>query len=1112
MTSILNPFTGKQVKPASMRRYLKRHNQGAPQVVELLATTVSVDKIFNPDTQRFVNRTGRVGKRIIAVQLQARLDEELRAQVLEQENQIRLTRENEIRIIEATEEAELEEFLASENNASKMIRHIDIQTLMRILERQDGSKHYVIRAGTQFYTLSPAFLSKYMEILETNERTDADAPDAYDAMRNAIFDRDLKLSITVFEKKREAVRGAFFKYTHNTPFDLSRYQVYTEYTNDQTENCLIYTLRLLGIDENKLNVARTYVIGGSVARSKLNDLCDDLDICISLTTPKDLVYRIVNYGDKTKPKLNIGLIDGHYFINDTTNISKDGLEYWKTIKDGNYLYSKSRHTPSGLKSFQLINFMHNNKTEYLTELVGHYAMLATLDGNKAYVEPNELITENKGKRHGGRTKEEIHMQKILDESNIESKSNTHDNDEEYWDAGRFDCRIFFDCETSTDGGIHTPYLYCLTFKSKNRSGNKSFVGPDCGYEMLNWVRNNFKKPLLIGHNVSYDLAGLYEHLTINTLINAGRKIKLLKASMKCSGNAKPCILTFHDSHCLIPKRLADFGEMFKLKIHKEVMPYDLYSRKNVITRILPIKDAYKFIAKTDKNTFDKNIIKWKLNQNGCFDILEYSRRYCEIDCEVLRDGYLTFRDWILEITGLDIDNSITLPSLVKQYYKTRGCFDGVFEFSGSVSIFIRKCLVGGRCATRNGNKVRVEGILNDLDAVSLYASAMVLFKGMPKGEAKIITDAMIQNGLVESQDSYFVKILVESVGKNRIFPLGTYKDENDKRVFSNDLVGRELYVDRYALEDLVEFQQIEYTIQKGYYFDCGFNTKICEVVKDIVARRKAKKNEGNPIQEVYKLFANSGYGMLIRKDIDTQHTFFTDLDKFNNFLSYRYNDIFAYQELGKNYMVSTYKPVSQSYSFPHCGAEILSMSKRMMNRVMCSAEDAGIPIFYQDTDSMHLPDDRVKELNEVYKLKYGTELLGGEIGQFHCDFSTSNRHYIKGSNIVSKEFIALGKKVYIDHLLIPCRDKKGNEWVADEYHIRMKGINNKSILATASRLNMPVLEMYRAKFEDSEFELEFNLLDGCLGFQTLANFSYTTRSVFKRSLSNKEVDSEYHKL
>ena len=41
------------------------------------------------------------------------------------------------------------------------------------------------------------------------------------------------------------------------------------------------------------------------------------------------------------------------------------------------------------------------------------------------------------------------------------------------------------------------------------------------------------------------------------------------------------------------------------------------------------------------------------------------------------------------------------------------------------------------------------------------------------------------------------------------------------------------------------------------------------------------------------------------------------------------------------------------------GVQILSMSKRIMNEVICLAEDNHIKIFYQDTDSMHILKDQI---------------------------------------------------------------------------------------------------------------------------------------------------------
>ena len=41
-------------------------------------------------------------------------------------------------------------------------------------------------------------------------------------------------------------------------------------------------------------------------------------------------------------------------------------------------------------------------------------------------------------------------------------------------------------------------------------------------------------------------------------------------------------------------------------------------------------------------------------------------------------------------------------------------------------------------------------------------------------------------------------------------------------------------------------------------------------------------------------------------------------------------------------------------AYTYIGVMILSISKRIMNEVICTAEDYGIEIYYQDTDSMHI--------------------------------------------------------------------------------------------------------------------------------------------------------------
>ena len=42
------------------------------------------------------------------------------------------------------------------------------------------------------------------------------------------------------------------------------------------------------------------------------------------------------------------------------------------------------------------------------------------------------------------------------------------------------------------------------------------------------------------------------------------------------------------------------------------------------------------------------------------------------------------------------------------------------------------------------------------------------------------------------------------------------------------------------------------------------------------------------------------------------------------------------------------------YNYLHAGVEILSMSKRIMDKVFEVSNDCGVKIHYQDTDSTHL--------------------------------------------------------------------------------------------------------------------------------------------------------------
>ena len=139
------------------------------------------------------------------------------------------------------------------------------------------------------------------------------------------------------------------------------------------------------------------------------------------------------------------------------------------------------------------------------------------------------------------------------------------------------------------------------------------------------------------------------------------------------------------------------------------------------------------------------------------------------------------------------------------------------------------------------------------------------------------------------------------------------------------------------------------------------------------------------------------------------------------------------------------------------------MSKRIMNEVMCLAEDEGINIYYQDTDSMHIEADKLNQLAEAFKNKYNRELIGDAMGQFHDDFDELK------NNPRAIVHISAGKKMYYDKLI--------NDNGETAEHFRLKGVPQQCIINTANkRFNGNVQSLYEALYDGES--IDFDLLDG----------------------------------
>ena len=123
------------------------------------------------------------------------------------------------------------------------------------------------------------------------------------------------------------------------------------------------------------------------------------------------------------------------------------------------------------------------------------------------------------------------------------------------------------------------------------------------------------------------------------------------------------------------------------------------------------------------------------------------------------------------------------------------------------------------------------------------------------------------------------------------------------------------------------------------------------------------------------------------------------------------------------YYVERIRKLDKQYNNAVFGVSVLSMSKRIMNEVMCLAEDLDIKIYYQDTDSMHIEHEKLETLANEFRKIHQRELIGENIiGCFHNDFDELKDAYCV-------EHISCGKKIYCDVL----KNDKGQ----DALHFRM---------------------------------------------------------------------------
>ena len=391
----------------------------------------------------------------------------------------------------------------------------------------------------------------------------------------------------------------------------------------------------------------------------------------------------------------------------------------------------------------------------------------------------------------------------------------------------------------------------------------------------------------------------------------------------------------------------------------------------------------------------------------------------------------------------------------------------LYDLANTPREFISRCIAGGRCMLSDNHKsINTSEPIVDFDAVSLYPSAihrLYLLEGIPH----VLTPQMLNTNYLLSHlftdeqttpttdrfiSGFFIEARILHVGNKRHFPLIVWNHDfngqpEHERSTNDNCV---MYMDHITFQDLITYQRCIIEPIRGYYYKDKRDYSIRDTIEHLFNLRLKYKAENNPLQEIVKLMLNSIYGKTILKPINEKYKFIPT-NQLDQYISNRYNYIkeITGTDGARRAIAREVKPFNKHFAFVPFGVMVLSMSKRIMNEVICSAEDLNIPVYYQDTDSIHIHQSNLDRLADEFKRRFGRQLIGKQLGQFHSDFQTFGS---TDEMPVATRSIFCAKKSYLDQL------KNSNGEIA--FHLRMKGIPADVIVKKANELFPDAIQCY----------------------------------------------------
>jgi hypothetical protein len=936
------------------------------------------------------------------------------------------------------------------------------------------------------YTLNPRSLSDLYDDITSNIDQRSTSYENFMPLLSDYADFGNMVNVREIENKSDN-EGSYFRYSHTTDNNLEKYQIlkstdsYEKFKEINKMHCLAYAVKQKSSSaSNKIFIQRILSKENinSFKTKNLTKYLEDLDFSINIAKYDDnftkiIWHKLYKTNLKTENVINIILFRRHFMINEPAKFN-----------------GKMRSLSYIMKYLLAKNLLTNHKYNFTRNLT-----------TKAKL--TKEIVEKEQKKHP---------------EYVEKPDITKD--------------IYVaDFESIVSTEKHKPFMLGFSHINKDKTEiiqakTKDDINRNTMLtKMFEYIIKNKTEDYVViyFHNLKYDFAliKMNPFITIKNEISKNTTIYAVNLLYK---NTK---ITLKDSYKIIPFPLAKFKPLFCLPEGKKQFEYyKIINEKNFNKELIKLSEV--------KNP-DKDYI---INKNY-FRILKCYRDYLDYDVKTLREGIKKYRILMQEITKIDSLKYLTLPSLSKDLANKYGSFTDTYLQSGNTQLYINESVEGGRTTLpdfihdlleeptiteqkikTNKNKIYTESNIQDFDAVSLYASAM-LETSFSKGKAELIED--FSDLSIYSQ--YIVTVDFK-VNKKQQIPIISRKI-NNKRIWTNQ-DQKEITICKTKLEDAIQFNEItdiKYHRGIGWPKKNGVNDNFKKLIIHLFNERKKAKKENNiPKSNMIKLLLNSLYGKCLISQQTTKTKYIRDIEtesKFNKYLSNNFNKIIKYERYiypntlkNKLFKVKTISTTVNNYNMCHFGSFILAQSKHNMNRVTDIANTLKINILYTDTDSLHIESKYISQLSKTYKEKYNKELIGSNLGQFHVDFEFKNNK--NQENIHSRLFIGLGKKVYLDvltniHIKKHKNYQKINQYIEnnninpdifhftdkkEEYHIRFKGASQINIENYARKNNLSILDLYKKLYNGEEITLD--LTDGRARFEFSNNEVKTRQKYIKK--------------